>query len=91
MRGNYMCVVCYVEKFENAAAAIRQEFGLTLFGFDVIIPTNLSSADGIVVIDVNFFPSYKEVADFTSRLRSLLRRKGGFAPFEFDESKPACS
>lgn len=101
------------DKFEAAAAAIRAEFGLSLFGFDAIIPrTSLpctssvangfssdmassslngvvhanvtpenclagsaSSAAKIVVIDVNYFPSYKEVRDFPTRLKRFLRSK----------------
>lgn len=31
------------------------------------------SVDNLVVIDVNFFPSYKEVPDFPTRLRTFLR------------------
>ena len=31
----------------------------------------------LVVIDVNFFPSYKEVPDFPQRLREFLRKKVG--------------
>ena len=31
----------------------------------------------LVVIDVNFFPSYKEVPDFPQRLRHFLRKKAG--------------
>eukprot|EP01038_Epipyxis_sp_PR26KG_P005911 gene5911-8154_t len=89
-----------LESFQNAANAIREEFGLTLFGFDAILPTkhdnfnldhcksydnpierpsemgsSLISESSIFVIDVNFFPSYKEVHDFPSRLRKYLRSK----------------
>jgi len=61
-----------------AANALKDEFGLTLFGFDVIIPNKKNhnnnyhidynncinddiGNDDLVIIDVNFFPSYKEV------------------------------
>ena len=33
----------------------------------------------LVVIDVNYFPSYKEVPDFPMRLRKFLRQKAGMA------------
>lgn len=33
--------------------------------------------DELVVIDVNYFPSYKEVPDFPKRLRRFFRRKAG--------------
>ena len=114
------------ERFRAAALAIQQEFGLSLFGFDVIVPTTkgaavptshngkaqrcshgviaerarspssgscgsiedelgfsltLDQADAdaydLVVIDVNYFPSYKEVPDFPQRLRKFLRKKAG--------------
>lgn len=56
-----------------AARLIQQEFQLRLFGFDVLlIPSSVHNE--IVVVDVNYFPSYKEVVDFPQRLRSLLRR-----------------
>lgn len=83
------------DQLRSSAAAIRAEFGLTLFGFDVIIPSEplsqcttedhtISASDGnskgvrasgamaVTVIDVNYFPSYKEVPDFPSRLRRYL-------------------
>lgn len=116
--------------FHCTAAAIREEFGLSLFGFDVIIPTaeqpeqnsdmacsfinscslgsqssvsssfscsprrersggrdsesNESSLGGELlrkpmVIDVNYFPSYKEVSDFPIKLKKFLCKKAGGA------------
>lgn len=109
----------WTETFEAASAALRKEFGLSLFGFDVIIPSlhthfanshdtptsngctapcavnvdtngstlhnsaavedctsnGASPAPNIVVIDVNYFPSYKEVKDFPARLKRFLRSK----------------
>lgn len=78
------------DRFISIAQALSHGFGLTLFGFDVIIPTNyvesfvsehvLYKKQGdMVVIDVNFFPSYKEVEDFPSRLRQYLRRRAGLS------------
>eukprot|EP00981_Chlorochromonas_danica_P010688 scaffold3341_cov165-Ochromonas_danica.AAC.3 len=59
---------------ENTAKALREEFGLSLFGFDVIVPCKEEdSLPRPVVIDVNYFPSYKEVGDFPSQLRRYLR------------------
>lgn len=116
-----------VELFNRTAAAIREEFGLSLFGFDVIIPTvelcspednssvpcscscsllhesdvcscscrgerssgeesesYASSIEGEhfrkpMVIDINYFPSYKEVSDFPMKLRKFLRKKASGA------------
>ena len=62
------------QNFRDLASAIRAEFVLTLFGFDVIIPTE--HPDQLLVVDVNFFPSYKEVPDFPQRFVDYLRRKG---------------
>jgi hypothetical protein len=55
----------------EAANALKAEFNLSLFGFDVIIPcnsnnnisndSNSNDVKELVIIDVNFFPSYKEV------------------------------
>ena len=59
--------------FLDAAGAISARFGLSLFGFDVILPVD--DEDKIFVIDVNFFPSYKEVSDFPSKLRNYFRKK----------------
>jgi hypothetical protein len=120
------------DRFRSAAMAIKEEFGLSLFGFDVIVPSSSSSnkhgnetassgarirsdssnacgcgstdaaADrdcgcgsrssrleqdtdpdpdfyDLVVIDVNYFPSYKEVPDFPQRLRRFLRKKAGMS------------
>ncbi len=82
-----MCVVTHtnlytlIGLFFASAMAIREEFGLTLFGFDVITPTGSDPIEGeeegespVMVIDVNYFPSYKEVPDFPQRLKRYLWR-----------------
>lgn len=83
--------ICKLEdNFSCAAEAISDSFGLSLFGFDVIIPQSTattvaalspySSGGGvpeILIIDINFFPSYKEVSDFPSKLRRFFRKKAG--------------
>jgi hypothetical protein len=112
-----------VSRCNAAAAIVQEEFNLSLFGFDVIIPSRSSSASTpstassssdsladspsgtavgaeseavesamtssggpggveILVIDVNFFPSYKEVGDFPQRLTALLREKAGLPPWD---------
>ena len=110
------------------AQLLSNEFGLSLFGFDVIFPlregkegeedyasgvntSSISESDEshefpfrcngqsastvhsaappshlvrereLLVVDVNFFPSYKEVKDFPARLRAFLRRKAGLEPW----------
>ncbi|GLE06929.1 hypothetical protein PINS_up016710 [Pythium insidiosum] len=50
---------------------IREELRLSLFGFDVIVS---DATREYFVIDVNYFPSYKELEDFDGALRRHLRR-----------------
>lgn len=110
--------------FVITANELKKTFGLTLFGFDVIVPTTsattsiLSSSScssssqdlseefhhesmegneteenhssnlnhhhhqqqrqpqpKLMIIDVNYFPSYKEVKDFPTKLKNYLRKK----------------
>jgi inositol-1,3,4-trisphosphate 5/6-kinase/inositol-tetrakisphosphate 1-kinase len=68
--------------FREAARRLRSEFELSLFGFDVILnvknddhsfcPLTNNSMSDMIIIDVNYFPSYKEVTDFPTRLRAHL-------------------
>ena len=44
-----------------------------------------------MVIDINYFPSYKEVIDFPSRLRRFLRSKANIQPIiKSDEYNNGC-
>jgi inositol-1,3,4-trisphosphate 5/6-kinase/inositol-tetrakisphosphate 1-kinase len=61
--------------------ALKRAFGLELFGFDVLITKASSSSDMegdsddnhvLMVVDVNYFPSYKEVPNFPSLLAKYL-------------------
>jgi inositol-1,3,4-trisphosphate 5/6-kinase/inositol-tetrakisphosphate 1-kinase len=73
-------------KVLQAATSIKEEFGLTLFGFDVIVPCNKGdNSEDMLIIDVNYFPSYKEVSDFPTKLRSYLRRRAGMEEFQLPE------
>ena len=96
----------FIDACQRTAASIREEFGLSLFGFDAILPNSSPSsansdtsastriqnisdsnkagseedmksaeAPKIVVIDVNYFPSYKEVKDFPYRLKKYLHSR----------------
>jgi hypothetical protein len=59
---------------------LKRQFGLTLFGFDVLVsPKSHGEATGttaqqVIIVDVNYFPSYKEVTDFPRRLRQYLKK-----------------
>ncbi len=69
-------------QLEELARNLGNSFGLSLFGFDIIVPTHTEREEkSLLIVDVNFFPSYKEVPDFPRLLRAHLRKKAGFAPF----------
>lgn len=70
------------DEIEPVTNALRDAFGLELFGFDVIVKHDPSSlfdggSDGkeILVVDVNYFPGYKEVPNFPSLLAQYLTQK----------------
>lgn len=58
--------------FSAMAQELREAFHLDIFGFDVIISSTTGEA---LVVDVNYFPSYKEVRDFPRLLRRFLRER----------------
>ena len=75
------------EEIEPVTNALRQAFGLELFGFDVLVKHQHQgnerdkNHDGdaekkeILVVDVNYFPGYKEVPNFPSLLAQYLTQK----------------
>ena len=98
-------------RLERVATELGETFGLSLFGFDVIVPSkgppshlinsrgmnrdgelrkdeslplegNENGERQLLVVDVNFFPSYKEVSDFPHILRAFLRRTAGLPPWQ---------
>jgi len=55
---------------------IRRTFGLDLFGFDVLVRDSEKVPKELIVVDVNYFPSYKELyKDFPLMLAEFLIRK----------------
>lgn len=59
------------------ADCIRRAFGLELFGFDVLVTSRNSGHDReMLVVDVNYFPSYKEVPNFSQLLAQYLAQCG---------------
>jgi inositol-1,3,4-trisphosphate 5/6-kinase/inositol-tetrakisphosphate 1-kinase len=55
------------------ANTISKQFGLTLFGFDLLVHVNENGEREIVVVDVNYFPSYKEMkGEFKEHLEEYL-------------------
>lgn len=51
---------------------LRKELRLSLFGFDVIVADDTQE---LFVIDVNYFPSYKELDDFDQVLRRHIKQQ----------------
>ncbi|RHY96154.1 hypothetical protein DYB37_011515 [Aphanomyces astaci] len=58
------------ETFQAIGRAIQATTGLSLFGFDVIVA---AKTNHLVVVDVNYFPSFKEMTDFSAMLRAHVR------------------
>ncbi|CAN0365732.1 unnamed protein product, partial [Ectocarpus sp. 13 AM-2016] len=58
-----------LEAARLAARRMRETFGLSLFGFDLIVDRATGET---FVIDVNYFPSFKDLADFP-QVRQRLR------------------
>eukprot|EP00551_Chaetoceros_affinis_P012207 CAMPEP_0203665870 /NCGR_PEP_ID=MMETSP0090-20130426/3023_1 /ASSEMBLY_ACC=CAM_ASM_001088 /TAXON_ID=426623 /ORGANISM="Chaetoceros affinis, Strain CCMP159" /LENGTH=888 /DNA_ID=CAMNT_0050529587 /DNA_START=364 /DNA_END=3030 /DNA_ORIENTATION=- len=63
------------EEIRPVADCIRRAFGLELFGFDIIV-TKKHTKKEMFVVDVNYFPSYKEVTNFSELLAQYLAQCG---------------
>ena len=50
-----------MESARLAAVRMRETFGLSIFGFDLIVD---KATGENMVIDVNYFPSFKDLSDF---------------------------
>lgn len=61
------------DEIKPVASALQRAFCLGLFGFDVIISRERGWPE-MFVIDVNYFPSYKEVENFPLLLTQYLAR-----------------
>jgi len=57
---------------KNVAERIRNQFGIEIFGFDVIVS---ETANDIFIVDINYFPSYKEVEDFSNYFETFLLQR----------------
>jgi len=59
-------------------SALRVAFDLDLFGFDVLVTSSEYSSGSmkeLLVVDVNYFPSYKEVFNFPTLLAKYLTQQ----------------
>lgn len=62
------------EEVRPIVDALKQAFGLELFGFDILISAERQQQEWLVV-DVNYFPSYKEVPNFPTQLAHYLTQR----------------
>jgi len=63
------------EEVKPIVDALKEAFGLELFGFDILVVNHEQQDTGrrrMLVVDVNYFPSYKEVANFPALLAKYL-------------------
>lgn len=58
------------ETLQIASFSLRELLGLTLFGFDVL--QSCEDNQPLLIVDINYFPSYKEVDDLPRRFRELF-------------------
>jgi hypothetical protein len=68
--GNEIAVT--IEEVMPVVNALKKAFGLEIFGFDIL---RRSSDAEWLVVDVNYFPSFKEVPNFPSLLARYLTRR----------------
>lgn len=76
------------DEIRPVADCIRKAFGLEVFGFDILLTVQDSSNATcqekcqakkfreMLVVDVNYFPSYKEVTNFSTLLAQYLAQCG---------------
>jgi inositol-1,3,4-trisphosphate 5/6-kinase/inositol-tetrakisphosphate 1-kinase len=67
-----------VAEIRPVADSIRKAFRLELFGFDILVTRNGDKTNDkeVLVVDVNYFPSYKEVTNFSQLLAQYLAQCG---------------
>ncbi|KAI8880917.1 hypothetical protein K501DRAFT_190174 [Backusella circina FSU 941] len=59
---------------QRIAESLHKQLGLTFFGFDVLLE---SKSNAYYVVDVNYFPSFKDVDDFHSKFVDILEKRLG--------------
>lgn len=77
-----------VDEVHPIVKALKQAFHLELFGFDIlvtttptptqantIVPGSANTNKMMLVVDVNYFPSYKELTNFPSLLAQYLAQR----------------
>ena len=69
---NHLTSMVTKEEVKPIVEVLKRAFGLELFGFDILIGSDNGE---YFVVDVNYFPSYKEVPNFPSLLARYLTRR----------------
>ncbi|KAI8329715.1 inositol 1, 3, 4-trisphosphate 5/6-kinase-domain-containing protein [Chlamydoabsidia padenii] len=59
------------ELLQRIAITLQKQSGLTFFGFDVLLE---SGTNDYYVVDLNYFPSFKNVTDFQSIFVAILKK-----------------
>lgn len=81
--GKSQMVAVTSEEVQPIVNVLKRAFGLELFGFDILM-TSVDNKDftasseverRMLVVDVNYFPSYKEVSNFPSLLAQYLTQR----------------
>ncbi|KAI7888770.1 inositol-tetrakisphosphate 1-kinase [Mucor mucedo] len=62
------------DKLQQIADSLHRQLGLTFFGFDVLLQ---SKTNAYYVVDVNYFPSFKNVDNFHSMFVDILEKRLG--------------
>ncbi|KAI9266750.1 inositol-tetrakisphosphate 1-kinase [Phascolomyces articulosus] len=60
------------ERLQTIAHHLQKQLGVTMYGFDVLLKSG--SMDAYYVVDVNYFPSFKEVKDFHIIYTNILNQ-----------------
>lgn len=58
--------------FKDLSSQIRSSLGLDLFGFDVLVDSKTAC---LYIVDINYFPSYKDIPEFPEILLDYLLRR----------------
>ncbi|KAI9306789.1 inositol-tetrakisphosphate 1-kinase [Cunninghamella echinulata] len=59
-------------RLQEIANLLQQKLGLTFFGFDVLIESNTNA---YFIVDVNYFPSFKNVPNFQDIFIDIIKKK----------------
>jgi inositol-1,3,4-trisphosphate 5/6-kinase / inositol-tetrakisphosphate 1-kinase len=58
-----------MKRIEEITNILKKEFNLSLFGFDILIE---SETKDYYIVDINYFPGYKNVEKFDEKLFNYL-------------------